>query len=123
MRELFEDLTGRKCENCRYNNRSMFYDTCTRDDEKGEKCRDGKGLLPPGYEKPFRNRRSEQNKMITNADKIRKMSDDELNQFMSLVEVWKIYYSTTSCDMCVEDENTVIDCDGCRLNWLKSEIN
>jgi len=56
LKKVLEELTGRKCKNCRYNHRSKFLlDTCTREDEKGEKCRDGKGLLPPGYERNFRN--------------------------------------------------------------------
>lgn len=61
---------------------------------------------------------------MTNADKIRGMSDEELQKFLYELESWDIDYAKTSCDLCCEDaalEQRSTDCDGCLLWWLKSD--
>ena len=59
----------------------------------------------------------------TNADRIRSMSDEELAEFMSRCELGDIDYSVTFCSFCEEDGNKLgLDCNGCRLHWLQSEV-
>ena len=66
---------------------------------------------------------------MTNADVIRKMTDEQLFEFLSEWEVGDIDYSITFCDLCEADKkqggkgNTLgLDCDGCRKHWLESEV-
>ena len=66
----------------------------------------------------------EEGKKMTNADKIRQMTDEELADFLEEVEMGDIDYSITFCDMCKEGGNALgLDCSGCLLHWLKSDIN
>lgn len=59
----------------------------------------------------------------TNADRIRSMNDEELNEFMRRCELGDIDYSVTFCDLCKKDGNRLgLDCNGCRLHWLQSEV-
>lgn len=59
----------------------------------------------------------------TNADRIRCMSDEELEEFMSRCELGDIDYSVTFCSLCKKDGNRLgLDCNGCRLHWLQSEV-
>lgn len=61
---------------------------------------------------------------MTNADKIRKMTDEELADFLCEIEDRGIDYGVTFCDMCEEGGNALgLDCNGCLLHWLKSDIN
>lgn len=61
---------------------------------------------------------------MTNADRIRSMTDDELYKFLSMWEIGDIDYSVTFCDLCKKDGNTLnLDCDGCRKHWLESSAN
>ena len=56
--------------------------------------------------------------ITTNADRIRAMSDEELAEFISRVEIGDfgaLDYSKTFCDLC----NGQYECDDCRLWWLK----
>ena len=52
---------------------------------------------------------------ITNAQKIRAMSDEELAEFIDRCEMNDIDYAKTFCDLC----NGQYECDQCRLDWLK----
>ena len=55
---------------------------------------------------------------ITNADRIRDMSDEELSEFISRIEIGDFgqqVYGKTFCDMCKGQ----YECDDCRLWWLQ----
>lgn len=52
---------------------------------------------------------------MTNADRIRAMSDKELADFIDKCEMNDIDYAKTFCDLC----NGQYECDQCRLDWLK----
>ena len=59
---------------------------------------------------------------MTNADRIRSMTDKELHEFLSMWEDGDIDYSVTFCDLCKKGGNELnLDCDGCREYWLKSD--
>lgn len=54
----------------------------------------------------------------TNADRIRAMSDEELSEFISRIEIGDFgqqVYGKTFCDMCKGQ----YECDDCRLWWLQ----
>lgn len=56
--------------------------------------------------------------LITNADRIRSMSDEELAEFISRIEIGDFgpqVYGKTFCDMCKGQ----YECDDCRLWWLQ----
>ena len=56
--------------------------------------------------------------IITNADHIRAMSDEELSEFISRIEIGDFgqqVYGKTFCDMCKGQ----YECDDCRLWWLQ----
>ena len=53
--------------------------------------------------------------VITNADRIRAMSDEELAEFIDRCEMNDIDYAKTFCDLC----NGQYECDQCRLDWLQ----
>lgn len=55
------------------------------------------------------------NKPITNADRIRSMSNEELAEFIDRCEMNDIDYAKTFCDLC----NGQYDCVQCRLDWLQ----
>ena len=59
-------------------------------------------------------------KKMTNADRIRAMTDDELFDFIDKVRLDDIDYACTFCDMCENDGGNAlgIDCDGCLRRWL-----
>lgn len=55
---------------------------------------------------------------LTNADRIRDMSDEELAEFISRIEIGDFgqqVYGKTFCDMCKGQ----YECDDCRLWWLQ----
>lgn len=52
---------------------------------------------------------------MTNAQKIRAMSDKELADFIDRCEMGDIDYAKTFCDLC----NGQYECDQCRLDWLQ----
>ena len=55
---------------------------------------------------------------ITNADRIRRMTDEELAEFISRIEIGDFgqqVYGKTFCDMCKGQ----YECDDCRLWWLQ----
>lgn len=57
-------------------------------------------------------------KPLTNADRIRAMTDEELANFLDRVEMGDIDYSKTFCDLC----DGFYDCqDDCLVGWLKAE--
>ena len=59
---------------------------------------------------------------MTNADRIRSMTDKELHEFLSMWGEGDINYSVTFCDLCNGAGNELnLDCDGCRRHWLESE--
>jgi len=65
---------------------------------------------------------------MTNADCIRRMSDEQLYEFLSEWECGDIDYSITFCDLCNEatkrgEVGNVLnlDCDGCRKHWLQRD--
>jgi hypothetical protein len=56
--------------------------------------------------------------IYTNADKIRDMTDEELAEFISRIEIGdfsSLDYGKTFCDMCEGQ----FECDDCRLWWLR----
>ena len=56
--------------------------------------------------------------VLTNADRIRAMSDEELAEFISRIEIGDFgpqVYGKTFCDMCKGQ----YECDDCRLWWLQ----
>lgn len=55
---------------------------------------------------------------MSNADRIRAMSDEELSEFISRIEIGDFgqqVYGKTFCDMCKGQ----YECDDCRLWWLQ----
>ena len=55
---------------------------------------------------------------LSNADHIRDMSDEELSEFISRIEIGDFgqqVYGKTFCDMCKGQ----YECDDCRLWWLQ----
>lgn len=67
---------------------------------------------------------------MTNADCIRRMSDEQLYEFLSEWELGDIDYAVTFCDLCEADQkqggkgNVLgLDCDGCREHWLNREAS
>ena len=55
---------------------------------------------------------------MTNADRIRAMSDEKLSEFISRIEIGDFgqqVYGKTFCDMCKDQ----YECDDCRLWWLQ----
>ena len=52
---------------------------------------------------------------ITNAQKIRAMSDEELAEIIYRCEMSEIDYAKTFCDLC----NGQYECGQCRLDWLQ----
>ena len=55
---------------------------------------------------------------MTNADRIRDMSDEELAEFISRIEIGDFgpqVYGKTFCDLC----KVQYECDDCRLWWLQ----
>lgn len=55
---------------------------------------------------------------LSNADRIRDMSDEELSEFISRIEIGDFgqqVYGKTFCDMCKGQ----YECDDCRLWWLQ----
>jgi hypothetical protein len=62
--------------------------------------------------------------IVTNADRIRSMSDEELHKFLLDFEAGDIDYAKTFCDLCCKDaalERKSTDCEGCLLWWLKND--
>lgn len=58
-------------------------------------------------------------KVTTNADRIRSMTDEELAEFLDRWELGDIDYSKTFCDLCEGQ----YDChDDCLMDWLKEEV-
>lgn len=58
---------------------------------------------------------------ITNADRIRAMTDEELSEFISRIEIGDFgqqVYGKTFCDMCKGQYK----CDDCRLWWLQQPV-
>lgn len=61
---------------------------------------------------------------MTNADKIRSMTDEELHEFISIVECGDLHYEVTFCDLCKKDGNTMnFDCADCLEFWLESDTD
>lgn len=59
---------------------------------------------------------------MTNADVIRNMSDEQLDDFLARWELGDIDYSIAFCDLCKESGNILnLDCDGCRKHWLECD--
>lgn len=59
---------------------------------------------------------------MTNGDRIRSMSDEELTEFLRRIELGDIDYSVTFCNMCKDGGNALgLDCGGCLLHWLQTE--
>ena len=52
---------------------------------------------------------------MTNADRIRAMSDEELADFIDRCEMNDIDYAKTFCDLC----NGQYECNQCRIDWLQ----
>ena len=81
---------------------------------KCESCQgfiDMRGEFHPHKEEPFM-------PPMTNADRIRAMTDEELSEFISRIEIGDFgqqVYGKTFCDMCKGQ----YECDDCRLWWLQ----
>ena len=61
---------------------------------------------------------------MTNADVIRNMTDEQLDDFLARFEEHDISYEITFCDFCKKGGNELnLDCDGCRKHWLQSDAN
>ena len=62
---------------------------------------------------------------MTNADKIRSLTNEELERFLSRVEIGDISRAVACGGMCEKDGGNALglDCEGCRWHWLKSEVN
>ena len=81
---------------------------------KCESCQgfiDMRGEFHPHKEEPFM-------PPMTNSDRIRAMSDEELSEFISRIEIGDFgqqVYGKTFCDMCKGQ----YECDDCRLWWLQ----
>ena len=63
-------------------------------------------------------------KMVSNADRIRSTSDEELHKFLLDFEAGDIDYAKTFCDLCCKDaalERKSTDCKGCLLWWLTND--
>ena len=58
--------------------------------------------------------------VMTNADVIRKMTDDELYKFLQAFEIGDIDYSLTFCSLC---KDTGLDCDECFKRWLFNDAH
>lgn len=83
-------MSGRKCDTCR--NRGDFCDMCKNDDRYHPK---------KDYYEP-----------LTNGDRIRAMTDEELAEFLSF---GTLTCSGVDADACSRTD----DCTECRLAWLK----
>lgn len=81
-----------------------------RNCKKYDDCRTGSGLTwPCGAYRP---------KAVSRADRIRSMSDEELAEFISRIEIGDFgpqVYGKTFCDLC----SGQYECDNCRLWWLQ----
>lgn len=58
---------------------------------------------------------------MTNADRIRAMSDEEMAEFIGRIEIGDfgpLVYGKTFCDMCKGQ----YECDDCRLCWLQQPV-
>ena len=55
---------------------------------------------------------------MTNADKIRQMTDDELCDFLKRVNCFSLWCKHSCIDTC----SLEINCGYCRLQWLKEEV-
>lgn len=63
-------------------------------------------------------------KKLSNADRIRNMTNEELAEFLERFELGDIDYSVTFCDLCKEGGNALnLDCSGCLRHWLESECD
>lgn len=58
---------------------------------------------------------------MTNAERIRSMTNSELLEFLGMWEIRDIDYSMTFCDLCEVGGN--LDCDDCRKHWLESSAD
>ena len=62
----------------------------------------------------------DERKPMTNADRIRSMTDEELANFIDRVEMGDFDYSKSVCNLC----DGFYDChDDCLLAWLKEEVS
>lgn len=58
---------------------------------------------------------------MTNADRIREMTDEELCRFLIMVKCNDLHYDALPCEYCeLGDTN---DCDKCVKKWLKRNAN
>ena len=58
---------------------------------------------------------------MTNADRIRKMTDEELLRFIIMIENNELEYDILPCGYCQLEEAS--DCDKCMKKWLKRGAN
>lgn len=82
-------MSERKCDTCRHQDDFWVCDTCIHDE-----------CLKDNFEP------------LTNGDRIRAMTDEELSEFLS--------FGTRSCSGVDSDDcSRTDDCTECRLAWLK----
>jgi hypothetical protein len=93
-------------------------------------CDTQTGNVPKAYATALAALRAEQESELpasstpTNAQRIRSMSDEELQKFLLEFESGDIDYAKTFCDLCCKDaalERRSVDCEGCLLWWLKND--
>ena len=74
--------------------------------------------LPTTVDLPNYEEELPQKRLVTNADRIRSMTDEELADFLDRWALGDIDYSQTFCSLCKGQ----YDCrDDCLLGWLKQE--
>ncbi len=61
---------------------------------------------------------------MTNFERIKGMSVEEMTDFLDRVELGDFDYSVTFCNMCKTEGNALnLDCRGCLKHWLESECD
>lgn len=58
---------------------------------------------------------------MTNADRIRQMTDEELCKFIIMIENNDLSYDALPCGYCQLEDTS--DCDKCIKKWLKRKAN
>ena len=57
---------------------------------------------------------------MTNADRIRKMTDEELFKFIVMIESNELHYNELPCEYCWTTNTK--DCYKCIRKWLKNDV-
>ena len=57
---------------------------------------------------------------MTNADRIRQMTDEELFKFIAMIKSNKLHYNEQYCECCWTPDAK--DCYKCIRKWLKNDV-